>query len=290
MSTYENDSVFDQQYIRNKRQIRALRRENHEQAFYIKLMTVINVGLLAIITVCFFRIGGLLNNIESLSDQVVTLTVSNKQLLLENESLSIQFNACSDLLQDVSEIAVSLDDSNKELLNQNAGLNEVLSAYVEREELYNKYEYALVREDGSRTDITYDQVKSLQNHASEKGMTDESVDLVLSLAMTESNGVEKAKNPKSTASGYGQFLSTTGEFVYERLMGMDGYTHDMSMDGDLNLEMMIEYLCYLNIKYDKDMDLIINEYRGLDLPEYKAKVNSYLNYNDLSLQTMRLSN
>lgn len=274
--------MFDQQYIRNKRTIKALKRVTRKQAFYLRLMNIICIGLFLILTICFCRV-------VKLSHQVDDLTEQNLILTEQNENLQVRFNACSELLYDVSEIAVTLDENNNELLNINVGLNEVISGYENRLELYDRYEYAIIREDGSRTDIKYAQIETLQDLTEAKGMSEESVDLILSIVMTESNGIEIAKNPNSTATGYGQFLSNTGEFVYERLMGNDQYTHDLATNGDINLEMMVEYLCYLDEKYNGNIDQIINEYRGIDSVNYKEKINSYLVNNDLNLNTIRIT-
>lgn len=282
MNTDREDYLFDQQYIRNKRKIKALRRKTREQSFYLRLLNVISVGLLILLAFCVCRV-------VKLTHQVDSLTEYNTQLLSENENLSIQFNACSELLYDVSEIAINLDEYNNDLLEINNSLNETIIGYEDRTELYDKYEYAIIRKDGTRTDVNYAQIENLQELTEKKGMSEETVDLVLSIVMTESDGIETAKNSKSTASGFGQFLSNTGKFVWERLMCNEQYNHDLSLDGDINLEMMVEYLCYLDEKYNGNMNQIINEYRGVDSVSYKNKINRYLANNNLSLSTIKIT-
>lgn len=278
---YDENFRHDIEYIRHRKQIRNLRKEKREQAFYLKITAVIAIGLAIILIYACVRIG-------SLNKQVNDLSIENEQLTEELVSVSNEFNDLSALLYETSDIAISLDHENTELLNYNYELTEIVDSLEERQELYNKYEYALIREDGTRTDITFEHIKSLKDLAIEKGLNDQVIDLILSIVMTESDGYENAKNSKSTASGFGQFLSTTGTFVYERLMNMDEYSHDMAMNGSLNLEMMTEYLCYLNDKYNGNMDLVINEYRGLDSNEYKNKINHYLANSDLSLTTISI--
>lgn len=289
MNTEYKEHLYDQQYIRNKRTIKMLRKRSNEQALYLRIVTIIAVGLLAILLVAVFRIHNLLGNIDDLNAQVETVNQEKLALEQQNIELQVAFDACSELLYDVSEIAIALDDSNAELLNTNAGLNEILNGTQDRLEVYEKYNYAFVREDGSRTELRYDQVKSLQEMAEEKGMTDESIDLILSIVMTESNGIEAIKSENSSATGYGQFLSSTGEFVWERLMGNENYTHDLAENGDINLTMMVEYLCYLDNKYNGNMNLIINEYRGIDSISYKEKINQYLSCSNNSLATVQIT-
>lgn len=278
---YDEDFRHDTEYIRHRKQIRNLRQEKREQAFYLKIITITALGLSIILIYACARIG-------FLSEQVDNLSVENDQLTEELINISDEFNELSSLLCETSDIAISLDHENTDLLNYNYELIEIVNSLEERQELYDKYEYALIRKDGTRTDITLEHIKSLEDLAVEKGLNRETIDLILSIVMTESDGYENAKNNKSTASGFGQFLSTTGTFVYEKLMNMDEYSHDMAMDGSLNLEMMVEYLCYLNDKYNGNMDLVINEYRGLNSKEYKNKINNYLANSGHSLNTISI--
>ena len=210
---------------------------------------------------------------------------------LESElsSLSEEFNTTTQLLADVSEIAVSLDEDNMTLKEDNLSLQEELNIYKDREELYNKYEYALYREDGTRTDISYDNLKTLEEQTKEKGMTEEANDLILAIAMTESKGTESAKNINSSASGYGQFLSSTGKFVYTELLGNETYNHSVdALDGNKNITMMVAYIDYLGEKYNGNIIAVMDEYRGIHDDTYLVKIDNYLSKKDLQLSSIKI--
>ena len=181
---------------------------------------------------------------------------------------------------------------NESLKEDNLSMQDELNDFRQRAELYDKYDYAIIREeDGSRTDITYDNIKSLEELSAEQRLTEDANQLILSIAMTESRGYETAENSQSTATGFGQFLSGTGRFVYTSLMDGDGvYKHsEMAKDGQTNLDMMVYYISYLDEKYHGNLSSIIDEYRGTHDSTYLTKLDKYLGKKDLSTSTIQLS-
>ena len=95
--------------------------------------------------------------------------------------------------------------------------------------------------------------------------------------MTESNGVETAKNETSTAKGYGQFLDGTSRFVYTSLLNKSGWNSSVALDGNTNIEMMVAYIDYLYEKNNGDLYQIMKDYRGKqDISGYVSKIDSYL--------------
>ena len=107
-------------------------------------------------------------------------------------------------------------DSNdyKNHLNEYKKINEKkTSKKVENlsnlEELFDKYEYAIIDKYENRTDITYEQILTLEDLVKEYPIND--TDLILSIIMTESRGIETAQNSESTAKGYGQLLNSTAK-------------------------------------------------------------------------------
>lgn len=215
--------------------------------------------------------------VQELQSQIRTLEDENHQLALANTELKTDRDTSLIILEEVSKIAVELDTDNIKLMNTIDELNDTIEWYESREELFNKYEWALL--DGSnRTDITYDNILMLQNLTEEENISEDVVDLILALSMTEARGNEDAKNPESSASGYGQFLYGTAKFVYEKLMGNGSgtYTHDMALDGELNLQMMVYYLEYLGDKYGNNITMVMDEYRGEHNLDYNRKVDRYL--------------
>lgn len=273
-------------YCRQKRRIKYLSERNtyleKVATIFIWIATIILLVTIAIIIWAAIAI-------SKQKIDIANLSTENARLIKENQSISDSYNTLAELMADTSILAVELDDENSILKGRIDDLETALDTYYTRSELYDKYNWAMVRSDGSRTDIQYSQLLSLEELIEDKGMEPETLDLVLAIAMVESNGVEDAKNPESTASGFGGFLSGTGKFVYTELMNNDSYNHsDVAMNGTDNLQMIVYYLDYLNDLYDGNLNEVIRNYRGLDSPSYKAQLNSLLEANDLSLENMCL--
>ena len=179
----------------------------------------------------------------------------------------------------LAKVSVDLDTQNKELVDQINSQNEELEKLEARAELYDKYEYAIVREDNTRTDITYEEIDTLESLAKERNMGEDAVTLVMAIAMNESDGIEDAKNPESTATGFGGLLAGTAEYIYETEMDNPegSYNHKvMAKDGELNLEIslcLVDYLADLN---NRNPIKTVNDYRGIKDKIYLSKLDKNL--------------
>ena len=199
----------------------------------------------------------------------------------ENETISTKINDFAYELRELIEISMELDEQNKQLVQSNQEYYEELTEFREREELYDKYQFAMYH-GAQRTDITYDQLRTLETLVQDSPICDE--DLILAWVMTESGGFETAKNPNSTAKGYGQFLDTTSKFVYSNLLNKDGWTANVAYEGETNLEMMVAYIDYLYELNNGDLYETIRGYRGIrNVASYINKIDSYLAYNNKSI-------
>jgi predicted RNase H-like nuclease (RuvC/YqgF family) len=158
--------------------------------------------------------------------------------------LEKNYESVSASMKELAIISNELEDQNHKLVSSNQQYYEQLCSFGDREELFNKYEYAIIDDTGKRTDITYEQLKRLEELVANSKIKNE--DLILAWIMTESEGQEKIKNPNSTAKGYGQILNSTSEWIHRTLIDSDINWHpDIALDGDANLEMMVAYIDYL---------------------------------------------
>lgn len=283
-----------ERYDRMKRRVSSVRQENQSLRFKLTACLIGMVGLFVVSVVSIATLVvdnySLRNDLTVASEKYDTLMADNQSLIAENQSLSSTYNDAVLILSDVSEIAYQLDQQNRTLNDDLNDALEKIKQYESREELFDSYEWALFRENGSRTDISYNDIITLEELVDEKDLSDDTVDLVLAMAMTESNGNANARNVSSSAVGLGQFLSGTGRFVYTSLMGNDVYNHqETASDSETNLEMMVYYLEYLDVKNNHNIERVISCYRGIESPNYKYKINSYLAKNDLSLATIDIS-
>ena len=283
-----------ERYDRMKRRVSSVRQENQSLRFKLTACLIGMVGLFVVSVVSIATLVvdnySLRNDLTVASEKYDTLMADNQSLIAENQSLSSTYNDAVLILSDVSQIAYQLDQQNRTLNDDLNDALEKIKQYESREELFDSYEWALFREDGSRTDISYNDIITLEELVDEKDLSDDTVDLVLAMAMTESNGNANARNVSSSAVGLGQFLSGTGRFVYTSLMGNDVYNHqETASNSETNLEMMVYYLEYLDVKNNHNIERVISCYRGIESPSYKYKINSYLAKNDLSLATIDIS-
>ena len=283
-----------ERYDRMKRRVSSVRQENQSLRFKLTACLIGMVGLFVVSVVSIATLVvdnySLRNDLTVASEKYDTLMADNQSLIAENQSLSSTYNDAVLILSDVSQIAYQLDQQNRTLNDDLNDALEKIKQYESREKLFDSYEWALFREDGSRTDISYNDIITLEELVDEKDLSDDTVDLVLAMAMTESNGNANARNISSSAVGLGQFLSGTGRFVYTSLMGNDVYNHqETESDSETNLEMMVYYLEYLDVKNNHNIERVISCYRGIESPSYKYKINSYLAKNDLSLATIDIS-
>lgn len=283
-----------ERYDRMKRRVSSVRQENQSLRFKLTACLIGMVGLFVVSVVSIATLVvdnySLRNDLTVASEKYDTLMADNQSLIAENQSLSSTYNDAVLILSDVSQIAYQLDQQNRTLNDDLNDALEKIKQYESREELFDSYEWALFRKDGSRTDISYNDIITLEELVDEKDLSDDTVDLVLAMAMTESNGNANARNVSSSAVGLGQFLSGTGRFVYTSLMGNDVYNHqETASNSETNLEMMVYYLEYLDVKNNHNIERVISCYRGIESPSYKYKINSYLAKNDLSLATIDIS-
>lgn len=221
------------------------------------------------------QMGAMENELEAAKTELIMM--KDQYLVLNDgyDELSDKAETLSKSVTSLMKVNEQLETQNKELAEQDDILRSAIGEYQEREELYDKYSYAILRSDGSRTDITFDQIKSAEDLAEENEID---VDLVLSMIMVESSGDEDAKSPISTARGYGQILEGTGKFIYEKLLDRGNYSHQNALDGDINLEMMITYLSYLDENTSSLYNTIMR-YRGEGgsiLKDYVGKIDQYL--------------
>ncbi len=190
-------------------------------------------------------------------------TVAEQKVTIDSQSKDLLLAAVE--IDQLSVVAGELDEQNSELVTTLKAQETELEELRERKELYEKYDYAFVREDGSRTDIEYDDIKSLEELAEEQGLGEDAVALVLAISRNESQGYAKVKNPKSSAAGLCGLLNSTAKYSYETLLanGKGSYKSEYVYDTLTNLEMALAYVAYLKDNTSSNYELLV-AYRGDD--------------------------
>ena len=192
----------------------------------------------------------------------------NNYIDIKEENKNLE-NKISDIIRD----CVAIDYENCQLIAANDNYYEQLMSLQEREELFDKYEYAILY-NGERTDIQYDQLKTGIDIMVEN---DIDPNILFAIIMTESQGQENAQNATSTASGYGQILASTGKSVYEKYMDNEpgSFDREMLLDGETNITIAANYLAQL-IDTSSSLAEALYQYRGIQDTAWINKVNSYL--------------
>ncbi len=231
----------------------------------------------------------IINNLEEETETIIDNF--NAKFVLNEYNIKYQIKVISDLKSTNDE----LDKQLKDIANKNKKLNkivkkdeETIKELSDRVNTFERYEYALYY-GNKRNDLTYDQIKLGEELMEAKGYDP---DLLFGIIMVESRGLADVVNPTSNATGYGQFLSGTGKFIYERVLGEGRYNHSITpKDGDTNIRMMVAYLDLLYDKYNGDIVKTIKEYCGSSdytkTYSYMNKINSHIknkNVYDMSVK------
>lgn len=233
----------------------------------MKLMQVALTTLLLITVALIISVGCLvkenqnLNLVVAQNDEI--LTEKNKQIIeltLENGELYNIIDKIDDQITKVEAVNQSYVDELNNLRN--------------RAELYNKYEYA-IEYGGQRTELTYEEIQYGEDLMIAKGLNPH---LMFGTIMVESNGKPNAVNTSSGATGYGQFLDSTAQWVWTKLLGNNTYNSNIRKDGYSNIQMMAEYYDYLYSESGSTFK-VIKQYSGNSTDEgaanYLAKVNNF---------------
>lgn len=250
-------------------------------------------GAIMTLVCCFFAFGYMKSNndfVSSMNDQkveyesqILTLNNDHNDYVDQTEYIYNQLTSMSETITELTDISTKLDEENQQLKQDNLDLMDTVDEYQSREELFNKYEYALYDTQNKRTDITYNQLSNLETMLEDSNIKD--TDLILAMIMTESNGNEKAQSAVSTAKGYGQILDGTSKFVYTKLLNNSGWNSSVALNGDTNIEMMVAYTDYLYDQNNGNLYEIIKDYRGkTDITSYVRTIDTYLASADKSVQ------
>lgn len=214
-------------------------------------------------------------SIESYEEQVSSLTSTNEALENQVEAINARNEKLTSDMKEMTEVVNDLQASNDELISDNKSLGKEVKAFRKREELFNKYEYAIIDEGGARTDFTYDQIATAEELMKDRGLDP---DLLLGVAMTESGGDETCTSNESTARGYCQLLQGTAKFMYEDYAknGKGSYDHSMALNGKANLTIAADYWKYLS-ETRSSLYSAIQGYRGRqDISGYTGRINMFL--------------
>jgi soluble lytic murein transglycosylase-like protein len=227
------------------------------------------------------------NNLQESYDELETnMKVLNKRYEDLKEEQAQNQEDYSSLQQentDLKKVVKKTDKSLKKLKSDNLAiqkeykaLNKKYKKLAKRKELYNKYGYAIKDTDGSRTDLSYEDLQYGVDLMKQYGYNPH---ILFSMGMVESNFNSDCYMNSTGAAGYLQIIPSTGKFIYKKLLHKKGkYVHSKIMkDTKLNIQMAVAYLDYL-FKLHPTKFRAIKQYCGGSTSFTKMYINRMKKY------------
>lgn len=234
-----------------------------------KLIMPTILGLFIISTTIFITKVNLLN--QECNELYKIIEVKESELLELQSSKEENETIISDLKMTILELNGKLE----EVSNKNIMYVDELNEFRLRSELYDKYSYAIFDETNQRTMLTYEEIKYGEQLMQEKGYDP---DLLFGTIMVESRGNPDVVNNSSGATGYGQFLYSTAEYVWTDIMGNSSFDPEIMKDGKTNIQMMVEYYDHL-YQIQGNTFGVIKQYSGNSTDRgasiYLSMINSF---------------
>lgn len=281
-----------------------LKQRVNDLVFVVKLLFallgVVTIALIVMIIYSSYSSKSYIDEISSLQSELSTVTTNYTKLDYKYSKAESDYDKLEAKLFDYKLNYNQLEDENEQLVEKYNELNDYVNTTIKelktevdsKKEYYNdiltKYSFVFKHEDGTKSDISAEDIINLKSIAKQNNMSDDVVDLTLSFAKVESDATENIKNPRSTAAGLCQLLTTTAKYTYENIMnnGVGSYKVSYSYDGMTNLTMAMYLLDYLGKQSNHRTMSVILGYTGGYTQDYLNKLNSYLNKTGKSLNTI----
>lgn len=256
--------------------IKRRNQRRREKLFKFTLLMLSYVAIFMVMNIYIHENEELLEVIKQKDNIVAEKDQEIFQLRCAIDDLGVVITDMNDVIEDMDTQLTAVSTVNKVYVDE-------LNFYKNREELYNKYEYAIVY-GGERTELTYEQIEYGEELMLAKGYDP---DLMFGSIMVESNAKPTVVNKESGATGYGQFLDSTAKWVWTNLLGNDSYHSDIRKDGTSNIQMMAAYYDYLYSTKGNTFD-VVKCYSGNTTDEgtkeYLARVYKFISKVDAVIQ------
>ena len=224
-------------------------------------------------------------NVQALKQNIVVLQAENNNL---RKALEISNKEIVDISTSLAVKENELDKANKELdkIHKRVPIHRVVTKNQNYD--YRPYFYAMQSTKFNKHYLSEKDMTTVLEWSSKYGIDP---NLVIGIMWVESRYYPKAKSKSSSASGYGQFIKSTGKWTHESLLKRkDKYDHTVHpFNPDDAIPMMCAYLNHL-IKISKgDIRKVLIRYNGNELgkryyeliDEYFARVSSNIDLDSI---------
>lgn len=236
-----------------------------------------DIAIKAIITVIFLTIVYFLfitpiTKIYSLNNDANALTIQIAELQKQKEELESEISQMEKINNDLT---IEANNSQSTIIETQ---NKIVDNLDNIANLKNKYLYLFeYRKTHPNADFGINELIHLNDVCTEKNVP---VALMLALYEHESGFNSLAKNPSSTATGYGQLINTTARSMYNRLSrgNYDIANHrSVATNKNLNIDLSVELMHYNLVNY-KTIEGALNAYYGHPDPnELSRYTNDIIN-------------
>lgn len=262
------------------------------------LLELIILALILIVAILGYNIHTMCGKIEMLEKEVSQTEISSLDKDVKIRKMNKRIDELRDELDSSIQKVKELESENLKLKNDLRDAQNKVSLKSKEKSVvasrggYNrttdrtKYDQVVASTNyekfmGGRSEITHDDIQWMKSLEEQTGVPHL---LVLGIIMNESSGYSKAKNPTSSASGIGQFLSGSGKWTWETLMGRtEPYDHKVTpFDKKNGVEMMFAYLKWAK-SVNKTYNGVVHTYRGEDDAPYWSRLEKWMGMGILEL-------
>lgn len=211
---------------------------------------------------------------NSYAKKNVTKTVASKTVKTMNKikkEKEFDINAVQDI-KHIEFPAMTYKDVEYDIISGRIKIPEVKSEYKEEidkkveearymDSKYAKYDIIINKAKSYGRDVSYLDYEFLDYVWEEADRFNVNPYVILAIVSGESNFYAQAKNKNSSATGLGQIVKGTGEYIHYNVLGYtNDYNHNIQKDPKVNIKYMLGYFKYLK-KYDS-YDRAMGEYCG----------------------------
>lgn len=201
-------------------------------------------------------------NVQELEEKIATL---ESNIVSINESHELEKQEFKDELMAREYIITELETN---ITKMDELADDIMSKYY--------YVFKTMDDYGTKDRLSFSHMVFLDEQCKEKNIDPH---VVLGLYNLESRFNTSAQNANSTARGVGQFLRSTGQYIYDKYLDYDKpYDHySMAIDPYINIEMTVSYLAHLSDIYNGNMEQVLIAYNGGELGnDYYERIDKYM--------------
>lgn len=233
----------------------------YQERLKLRKVKAAMIGVIIVCTIVMVSCVGLSISIKLFYQKQFELLKSEReqleQELIRREDQIIEL---STQLDQINETADMVNSDAPETTTTSSPANIGVSTFTADEEyIIDKYSYVLYDTMNNRNDMTEELILYGYDLANKLHFNP---DLLFGIIKVESEGKVDAVNTITGATGLGQLIDNTGEWICKDIIGIDYDPETTPYDPEANMLIVSTYLNYLYNKYNGSTMDVIKEYSG----------------------------